>query len=420
MRVYLVGGYVRDHLLGGTPPDRDWVVVGESRESMLARGFRQVGADFPVFIHPLSGEEYALARRERKTGPGYHGFHTEFGADVTLAQDLSRRDLTINAMAMDETGRLIDPHGGRRDLEQRLLRHVSAAFRDDPLRLLRVARFQARFAGLGFRIAPETLELLTAITRSGELTHLTPERVWLETVKALESEQPVRFFSVLELVGALPVVFPELAALRGQTQPHRYHPEGDAWDHTLLVLERAAELTPDPVIRFAALVHDLGKGLTPAERLPHHHDHENVGEGVVANLCQRLRIPNDYRELALRTTRYHLRCHRVPEMRPKRIVKLLRELDAFRKPRLLEGFLLACRADASGRGGEADPLQPYLPGQLMRAALEACHSIDNQTILAAGYRGKKFGEELHRQRVQRVKKVLTAFKADIDYTRPVS
>ncbi len=246
MRAYRVGGFVRDHLLGVPPPDRDWVVVGEHPKTMLARGFRQVGADFPVFIHPTSGEEYALARRERKTGHGYHGFTTESSVDVTLEQDLSRRDLTINAMAMDAAGVLIDPHGGQRDLEKRLLRHVSDAFRDDPLRILRVARFQARFANLGFRIAPETLGLMDKITTSGELSHLTPERIWLETRKALETEKPSHFFTVLARCGALAVIFPELAALQGQIQPRRYHPEGDAWEHSLLVLEWAAALSVLP------------------------------------------------------------------------------------------------------------------------------------------------------------------------------
>ena len=406
LTAYRVGGSVRDALLGLNAPDRDWVVVGESPQGMLARGFRQVGAEFPVFLHPETGEEYALARRERKTGPGYHGFAVESGPGVTLEEDLSRRDLTINAMALDAAGGLVDPFGGGLDLQNRLLRHVSDAFGEDPLRVLRVARFQARFDALGFRVAPETLALMTGLVRSGELAHLAPERVWLETLKALSGDRPWRYFEMLDRCGALAVVFPELAALQGQSQPPLYHPEGDAWVHTRMVLEQAALLSDDPVVRFAALTHDLGKGATPPDMLPHHYGHEEAGAERVAALCDRLRVPTRFRDPALLTARHHTQCHRVLEMRPKRVVKLLRQLDALRKPERLEAILLACRADILGCGANDPASERYRAGAVLRQCLVACRTIDHRPLLAAGFQGRRFGEELHQLRIQRVKAVL--------------
>ncbi|MBF0154478.1 MAG: multifunctional CCA addition/repair protein [Magnetococcales bacterium] len=399
-RVYRVGGWVRDHLLGLSAGDADWVVMGVTPEMMLARGFRQVGADFPVFLHPETGAEYALARTERKSGSGYKGFVTHFDATVTLEEDLFRRDLTINAMAWDETTGLIDPHGGRQDLENRLLRHVSPAFAEDPLRVLRVARFAARLAPLGFRVAPETLLLMKQLARSGELATLTPERVWQETAKALATQAPATYLRVLNACGALSVVFPELAALRGQTQPPRHHPEGDAWEHTLLVLEQISRMTSDPVVRFAALVHDLGKGLTPASLLPHHYGHEERGVACVEKMCQRLRIPGDFQRLGMMVAGLHTRVHRSVEMQPKTIVRLLTDADAFRNPGRFEAMLLACEADVQGRGMAA---VDYPQQRLLRAALAVCQEIDTAPFQARGLTGKAMGDAIHEERVRRVR-----------------
>ena len=348
MKIYQVGGAVRDRMLDLPVKDRDWVVVGATPEEMIALGYKPVGRDFPVFLHPESAEEYALARTERKTAPGYTGFAFNTSSDVTLEQDLLRRDLTINAIAMDEHGNIIDPCNGRDDLKQGILRHVSPAFVEDPLRVLRVARFAARF---GFSVAPATMELMRAISRSGELDALVPERVWQETERALGEHRASLFFSVLRDCGALARVFPELDGLYGIPQPRSYHPEIDTGVHTMMVLDQACRLSPDTTIRFAALVHDLGKAATPQAEWPAHRGHEQRGVELVNRLCDRYRIPKKFRELAVIVTRHHLDCHRIGEMRPATVIDKLETLDAFRRPDRFEQFLLACEADARGRKG---------------------------------------------------------------------
>src|SRR5581483_3502651 len=329
MRVYLVGGAVRDRLLGREVTERDWVVVGASPEELERDGYMPVGREFPVFLHPQTHEEYALARRERKVGLGYRGFTTQFAPDVTLEDDLKRRDLTINAMAEAPTGEIIDPYGGRRDLEARLLRHVSEAFVEDPVRVLRVARFAARYAHLGFRVAEETLALMRQMTESGEVDALVPERVWQETERALGERRPDLFFETLRACGALAKIFPEIAALYGVPQPPRWHPEIDTGAHVMLVVRYAADIGAPTIVRFAALVHDLGKAVTPAEKWPSHHGHEEAGVPLIEELCNRLKVPNAYRELAVLTARYHAQVHRAAELRPNTLLKLLETVAAF-------------------------------------------------------------------------------------------
>lgn len=403
LQAYRVGGCVRDALLGMVVTDRDWVVVGETTGTMLARGFRQVGSDFPVFLHPETREEYALARRERKTGPGYKGFVTET-ARVTLEEDLARRDLTINAMALTADQRLIDPFGGEADVRARRLRHVSPAFAEDPLRVLRVARFLARLADRGFAIAPETLDLMGQLSRGGELAHLTPERVWLEVEKALRTASPGLFFQTLLDCGALSVVLPELAALVGKSQPPRYHPEGDAWCHTLEVLQRVVCRTPDPTVRFAALVHDLGKSATPPELLPHHYGHEERGGGLLLAMAQRLRIPNAYLKPALLAAAQHGRYRHLPVMRPGSIVKFLVHCQAFRDLKLFHDFLLVCEADLAGREEEIPfPRTPFL-----ERCRQACLTVTAAPFLARGLTGQSLGEAITRERTRCVARVLAA------------
>ncbi|MBF0155836.1 MAG: multifunctional CCA addition/repair protein [Magnetococcales bacterium] len=413
MKSYCVGGAVRDALLGLPVHDRDWVVVGAIPELLLSRGFKRVGADFPVFLHPESGEEYALARTERKKGSGYHGFATNAGPEVTLEQDLGRRDLTINAMALAEGGELIDPFGGQEDLKRRRLRHVGAAFAEDPLRVLRVARLFARLAPLGFTIDPETRELMATLARSGELSTLTAERVWGESLKALATPEPSRYFAALRSCEALAPVFPELAALIGQSQPPQFHPEGDAWQHSLLALEQASRMSDRCEIRFAALVHDLGKGITPPELLPHHWGHDRAGGEVVSGLCDRLRVPNNYRKLAILSACHHHQGHAILEMRAGTIVKWLLRLDGFRNPDRFLGFLTVCRADAMGRGG-SEGGGGYPQAVLWRRCLNAASGVDTAKIAAAGYHGPAFGLVLRQERVNRVKGVLGAWREKPD------
>ena len=398
MQIYLVGGAVRDELLGLPARERDWVVVGARPEDLLARGFKPVGKDFPVFLHPQTGEEYALARTERKTGPGYRGFETLFAPDVTLEQDLERRDLTINAIAKDpDSGALIDPFGGQRDLRERTLRHVSAAFVEDPVRVLRVARFAARFASLGFRVAPETLDLMREIAARGELDALVSERVWQETQRALEMPAPARFFEVLRDANALPAIFPELHALFGVPQPERWHPEIDTGVHTLMVLEQAAKLSDDPVVRFAALTHDLGKGTTPPSEWPRHIAHEQRGVALVEGLCDRLRIPNAYRELAVLVSRYHLDAHRVTELRDGTLLELLERLDAFRRPARFEQWVLACEADARGRKGLEN--RDYPQADHLRRARDAAANVTLDPAERDGLEGPQIAEKLRKARL---------------------
>jgi tRNA nucleotidyltransferase (CCA-adding enzyme) len=400
MKAYLVGGAVRDALLERPVKERDWVVVGETPDSMMARGFRPVGKDFPVFLHPQTKEEYALARTERKTAPGYRGFVVHAEPDVTLEQDLLRRDLTINAIAQDDAGRLIDPYGGAQDLAGRVLRHVSPAFAEDPVRILRLARFAARYAPLGFRVAEETRELMRTMVEAGEVDALVPERVFAELAKALSEPTPGEFFAVLRECGALARLFPEIDRLFGVPQPPQHHPEVDTGVHTLLVLAEAVKLSPDPAVRFAALTHDLGKALTDPALWPRHHGHEKLGLTALEALCDRLKVPNNYRKLAERVMRYHGHCHRALELRPGTVVDLLQRLEAFRQADGLDAFLLACEADAKGRPGfEA---RPYPQADWLRAAREAAAGVSVEPLLAQGFRGAELGEQLRRARIRAV------------------
>jgi tRNA nucleotidyltransferase (CCA-adding enzyme) len=392
MQIYKVGGCVRDELLGLPVKDQDWVVVGATPEEMLAAGYKPVGKDFPVFLHPQTHEEYALARTERKTAPGYTGFVFHADADVSLEDDLQRRDLTINAMAETEAGELIDPYHGRDDLKQRLLRHVSPAFMEDPVRILRVARFAARLAAFDFKVADDTLQLMRDMVANGEVDALVPERVWQETVRALGEATPTRFFEVLRDCGALARLFPELDRLYGVPQPEEHHPEIDTGVHTMLVLQQSARLSNDPKVRFAALVHDLGKGITPKAEWPKHVDHEEKGVPLVEELCQRLRVPNDYRDLAILVTRYHLHYHRAAEMEDATFLETLMGLDAFRRPQRFEEFLLACEADSRGRPGYEE--QQFDQPTIFRQAFAAAAAIDAGALAQQGLKGDAIAEEL--------------------------
>lgn len=379
MKTYLVGGAVRDKLLGFTKSDRDWVVVGASVAQMLEAGFTQVGRDFPVFLHPKTKEEHALARTERKTGPGYTGFAFNADPSVTLEEDLLRRDLTINAIAQDSDGNLIDPYGGVKDIEDRVLRHVSAAFTEDPLRVLRVARFAARFAPLGFRIADETMALMRQLSDSGELQHLVAERVWQEMEKALHTAAPVEFFRNLRACAALQIILPEVDNLFGVPQPPLHHPEIDTGIHVMMCLEQATKLSEDPVVRFATLMHDLGKGVTPKDNWPHHYGHELLGVALVDAVCARLRVPKKYQSLARQVSQFHTHCHRAQELRADTMLRLFESLDAFRRPAQVEQFLLACEADSRGRTGFED--REYPQAELLRGALAAAQAVNIGAVL---------------------------------------
>ncbi len=400
MKIYLVGGAVRDGLLKLPVKDKDWVVVGATPQQMLDEGYEQVGKDFPVFLHPQSHEEYALARTERKSGQGYTGFTCYSAPDVTLEQDLLRRDLTINAIAQDENGELIDPYNGLADIERRLLRHVSPAFNEDPLRVLRVARFAARYAHLNFQIAPETLVLMRSMTDNGEIAHLTAERVWKETENALTSRNPQVFFAVLRECGALKVLFPEIDALYGVPAPAKWHPEIDTGIHTLMTLSIAAQLSPAVDVRFATLCHDLGKGLTPKEKWPSHHGHGPAGVKLVEQLCARLRVPNEIRDLAKLVAEFHDLIHTFPILQPKTVIKLFDAIDAWRKPQRVEQIALTSEADARGRTGfEASD---YPQGRMLRAAWVAAQSVTNKEVIEAGFGGPAIREELTKRRIKAV------------------
>ncbi|WP_312839409.1 multifunctional CCA addition/repair protein [Pantoea piersonii] len=400
MKTYLVGGAVRDALLKLPVKDRDWVVVGATPEAMLAQGFQQVGRDFPVFLHPKSREEYALARTERKSGNGYTGFVTWSAPDVTLEQDLQRRDLTINAIAQTESGELIDPFHGQRDLQARLLRHVSDAFNEDPLRVLRVARFAARFAHLNFRIAEETQALMRQMAESGELGHLTAERVWKETEKALTSRNPQVYFQVLRDCGALEVLFPELDRLFGIPAPAKWHPEIDTGVHTLMTLTLAASLSDEVDVRFATLFHDVGKALTPPEKWPSHHGHGAAGVPLVEAICQRLRVPNAIRDLALIVTEYHDVVHTIERQSAEALVALFDRIDAWRKPHRVEQIALTSEADARGRAGLESMAYPQ--GDYLRQAFALAQSVPTKAVIEAGFKGAKVREELTRRRIAAV------------------
>jgi len=398
MKIYLVGGAVRDLLLNRSPRERDYVVVGATEEEMLALGYRLVGKDFPVFLHPETGEEYALARTERKVAPGYRGFVVHAAPEVTLEEDLRRRDLTINALAQDEDGKVIDYFGGRADLEKRVLRHVSAAFQEDPLRVLRVARFAARYADLGFRVADETQALMRGMTESGELEALVPERIWQELVRALQEATPSRFFLTLRDCGALHWVFPEVDRLWGVPQPELWHPEIDTGRHTLLALDLAAGLSQDPEVRFAVLTHDLGKGLTPADGWPRHRGHEERSVRLVDALCDRLKAPKRFRELARITARYHGKVHRAQELRPVTALEVLEGADAFRRPERFQQMLLACEADYRGRDGFRS--RPYPQADLFRGALAATKVVDLRALLDAGAPAQRIQTALRDSRLK--------------------
>jgi tRNA nucleotidyltransferase (CCA-adding enzyme) len=400
MQVYLVGGAVRDALLGLPVKERDWVVVGSTRDELLGLKYREVGRDFPVFLHPDSHEEYALARLERKVSPGYRGFAVEFGPQVSLEEDLARRDLTINAIAKAEDGSLIDPYNGRRDLQARVLRHVSPAFIEDPVRILRVARFAARFASLGFHVAPETMALMRAMVERGEVDALVAERVWQETEKALQEPGASVFFKVLRECGALKVIYPEIDALFGVPQPEKWHPEIDTGVHTLMVLDQAVRLSTDVGIRFAALVHDLGKAATPRAEWPGHKGHEERSVALIEALSERLRLPGEYRDLSVIVARYHGNVHRAFELRPKTILGILEKTDAFRRPERFAQALLACEADSRGRLGLENI--PYPQREYLQAARDAAAAIKPTPQDIAEHAGPQIAERLHARRLEAI------------------
>lgn len=399
MKVYLVGGAVRDQLLGLPVKERDWVVVGATPEQMVNLGYQQVGRDFPVFLHPQTGEEYALARQERKNARGYHGFSCHYQPDVTLEDDLARRDLTINAMAQDENGQLIDPNRGLADLRAKIMRHVSPAFIEDPVRVLRVARFMARYHHLGFTLAAETQNLMYTMVKNGELNYLVPERVWQEWQRSLGERNPQQFVLTLRACGALQVILPEIDALFGVPNPKSQHPEVDSGVHSLLTLQQAAQQTKQSVVRFAALVHDLGKAKTPVIEWPAHHGHEHSGIEVIEQLCKRLRIPAHYRQLAHIVCRYHLDIHRLLELRANTIVKLFEKTDAFRRPERFEHMLLACEADKKGKIGHNIH---YPQAYMWRLLLKQCLNIKAAEVMNEGFKGAAIKQALHERRVRQV------------------
>ncbi len=410
METYLVGGAVRDKLLSLDVHERDWVVVGASPQQMLEENYQQVGKDFPVFLHPESREEYALARTERKSGTGHTAFICDASEDVTLEQDLLRRDLTINAIAQTPDGQLIDPYNGQRDIEQRLLRHVSPAFAEDPLRVLRVARFSARFAHLGFKVAPETNELMQAMVNSGELAELVAERVWRELEKALLTRSPQAFVSTLRDCGALAVILPEVEALFGVPQREEYHPEIDTGAHLLLVLEQAANMGLSGVARFACLTHDLGKGVTPKEQWPRHIGHELASLKLSRQLSKRLRVPKSHSQLADKVAEFHTHCHRALELKPTTLLKLFTALDLFRRPEQLVEFVGACEADARGRLGLEE--NPYPQAAYLLEAFEHCRDVNVAALQADGTSGPALGERIREQRLSLLKGWVTVQRAN--------
>ncbi|MER2096111.1 MAG: multifunctional CCA addition/repair protein [Pseudomonas qingdaonensis] len=401
MQIYKVGGAVRDRLLGRPVTDIDWVVVGATVEQMQAQGYRPVGADFPVFLHPHSGEEYALARTERKSGRGYGGFTFHASPEVTLEEDLVRRDLTINAMAEDEQGRITDPYNGQQDLQDRILRHVSPAFAEDPLRVLRVARFAARYAGLGFQVAPETLSLMRELSESGELQALTAERSWKEIARALMEEQPQVFIQVLRDCGALKQLMPELDVLFGVPQPAAHHPEIDTGVHTLSVLEQAARHNQPLTVRWACLLHDLGKGLTPEEEWPRHIAHEHRGLKAIKAVNQRFKAPRDCQELALLVGEYHTHGHRALELKASTLLELLQRFDVYRRPQRFEEFIAACEMDARGRLGLEE--RDYPQAAYLRGAADAARAVAVQPLVEKGFTGQGLGEAIKRERLNALK-----------------
>jgi tRNA nucleotidyltransferase (CCA-adding enzyme) len=400
MKTYLVGGAVRDKLLGRPVTERDWVVVGASPEHMQSLGYTAVGKDFPVFLHPHTREEYALARTERKTGHGYGGFSFYCGVEVTLEDDLIRRDLTINAMAEDEQGNIIDPYNGRDDLQQKLLRHVSPAFAEDPVRVLRVARFAARYYQYGFRVANDTIALMQSMVANGEVDHLVAERIWKETERALGEPNPEIFIQVLRDCHALERLYPEIDALFGVPQTATHHPEVDTGIHTLMSLQQAAKLSNNTCVRFATLLHDLGKGTTPQKEWPRHIAHEDRSLPLIKNLCERIAAPRDYKELALMVAQWHTHCHRAKELKPATVLKVLQSNDAFRRPERFLQFLLCCEADARGRTGFEN--REYPQADFFRSALDAARQIDITPLREQGLTGPAFGDAITRLRLEKI------------------
>lgn len=400
MKIYLVGGAVRDELLQRTVSERDYVVVGADEAQMVALGYQKVGKDFPVFLHPQTKEEYALARQERKVAKGYTGFECDANSCVTLEEDLLRRDLTINAMAKDGSGEIIDPFHGLGDLKEKVLRHVSEAFVEDPLRVLRVARFLARYATLGFRVAPETNHLMYMMVKNGEVSSLVPERVWQETEKALNEDSPTYYFQALRDCGALEVIFPELNALFGVPATKKWHGEIDTGVHVLMVLDKAAELSKKPEVRFAALMHDLGKASTPFHRLPSHPGHDVEGGELVEQLCRRLRVPKSYQSLAVMASNYHTLIHKVKSLTPGRLVRLLDELDVYRREDRFRDCLLVCQADAQGRIGGADH---YPQAEFLLAVVHLMKGITVKDEIKASGKGEEIKQALHQNRVTQLK-----------------
>jgi tRNA nucleotidyltransferase (CCA-adding enzyme) len=410
MKTYLVGGAVRDQLLDWPVEERDWLVVGSSAEEMIAAGFLPVGREFPVFLHPETKEEYALARTERKTSRGYRGFEIFASPEVTLEEDLLRRDLTINALAQDHDGTLIDPYGGLRDLEQRVLRHVSPAFSEDPVRILRVARFAARYDQLGFVIAPETMHFMRRMVEEGEVDHLVPERIWQEFEKALKEPKPRRFVEVLRECGALARLFPEIERLFGVPQPEKYHGKMDAGEHTLMVLDVMSQFSSDPLPRFAALLHDLGKGLTPASLLPRHHGHDQRGVKAIRELCSRIKCPHAYVDLAIMTSRFHMAIHRAEEQRPKTLLNILKRCDAFRRPDRFELLLQVCKADHIGRGEGA--FRHYPQASFFRECLSALNQISIADLVEEGVSGVEIKERLELRRLELLGKIRDRYRKE--------
>jgi len=400
MKTYLVGGAVRDRLLKLEVHDKDWVVVGSSVTEMLNQGFSQVGADFPVFLHPQTKEEYALARTERKSGLGYQGFKCETSESVTLEEDLLRRDLTINAMALADNGDIIDPYHGQKDLQLKTLRHVSPAFSEDPLRILRVARFAARFAHMDFTIAEETMQLMTDMVTHGEAEHLVAERIWQETYRALKEPSPWIYFETLRKTGCLKVLFPEIDKLFGIPQPEKHHPEIDCGLHAILSLKAACHLSQDPHIRFASLVHDLGKACTPKSNWPSHHNHEKLGLAPIKKMCERLRIPNAFKELALLVSEFHTHIHRARELKSSTLLKTLKHCDAFRRPERFKNILICSKADSRGRTGFETI--PYPQADYFTEALAQAQSVTAKELISQGISGKAIGLEMDKARITKI------------------
>ena len=410
MNVYLVGGAVRDRLLNLPVYDRDWVVVGSSPEKMLSLEYQQVGKDFPVFLHPKTREEYALARTERKQGSGYHGFEVFFDASVSLEDDLIRRDLTINAIAEDDNGKLYDPYGGVKDIENKVLRHVSPAFSEDPLRVLRVARFAARLYPLGFKVADETLALMKEMVASGEITSLTPERVWQEMIKAFKTDTPSVFFEVLRKVAATEVLFPALHKLIGVEQPVIHHPEGDVWIHSMMVLDEAAKLSTALEVRFSALMHDFGKGLTPKELYPRHYGHEAAGVPLVRAFCNQYRVPNNFKKMAEKATEFHgvihqgLTMENKPHLKAKTYLKIITACLGLQDNVFFEKILIICEADAKGRLGFEN--RDYLQRNFWQNMALDAQKVDNKKILETGVKGLEIAKAIKKKRIKNIKRYL--------------